>query len=311
MDIIINILLPVFGIAAAGYLAARSGYFPDSANEGVSVFVFNFAVPAMLLRTVAETELPTEIPWGLFAGYYLPAAMLYLLGLGLARFMFRRDGCGQVVTGMGFAFGNSILLGLPLVLTAYGEDRALPYLLLLSVHGLTYFTVTTLLLELARPRQGGAVAVVMDIARALVSNPILLALAAGILLNLSGLGLADPVERLCRMMQGAAAPAALFVLGASLVRYGIAGRISQSLILVSAKIILFPAMVFVLCAHVLGLPPLWVQMATLLAAQPVGVMVFVYAERYGSGQALAATSIFLSSIASMFTLWAILHLFDV
>src|SRR6056297_2372185 len=59
----VDILLPVFGIVALGFAAARLGWFDDAAREGLSHFVFTFAIPVLLFRTLAGTQLPHTLPW--------------------------------------------------------------------------------------------------------------------------------------------------------------------------------------------------------------------------------------------------------
>ena len=49
----------------------------------------------------------------------------------------------------------------------------------------------------------------------------------------------------------------------------------------------------------------------MMAAQPTGVMVYIFAKKYDVGQAIATTSIFLSTTFSMVSLSVILFLFDV
>lgn len=308
MEIVIDILLPVFGIAALGYAAARLGWFGEAAEAGVSAFVFKFAVPFFLFRTVATTDLPDTIPWDLFGTYYVPVILVYGMGFLLGRHAFGRDAMGSALTGMGCAFSNTVLLGLPLILLAYGEEGTLPFFLILSVHGIVLFTGTTILLESARGTAGSALDLTRQVAGGLVRNPILIGLAAGMTTNLSGLELATPIDRIAETMTGAVLPCALFVLGSSLKRYGVAGRVLQSSTQVAIKLIVFPALVFVLGTFVFDLDPLWVQIAVITAAQPSGVMVFIFAERYGTAQALTTTSIFLSTVFSVFTLWAILWL---
>ena len=46
-----------------------------------------------------------------------------------------------------------MLLGLPLAMLTFDEAGMVPFLILLSVHGLGYLTVTTGLLEYGRRRQ--------------------------------------------------------------------------------------------------------------------------------------------------------------
>ena len=312
MEIVLEIVLPVFGVVALGYGATRLGWFGGEAESGLAKFVFDFAVPLMLLRSLATAELPETVPWGYLGSYYLSAASVYLLGFFLARFAFRRCYGGQVITGFGFAFSNAILLGLPLVLTTFGDEAALPFFILLSVHGLSYFTLTTLLLELDRNAGAGSRRQLLrQTLKSLVTNPILLGIYAGLTANLTGFGLAAPIESICALMQQAVTPCALFSLGASLTRYGIAGRLRQSLIMVAAKTIVMPAMVYLLATKVFDIEPLWIAVAVLTAAQPTGVMTYIFAKKYGVGQAIATTSIFLSTTLSVATLSVILWLFDV
>lgn len=311
MEIIIDILLPVFGVVGLGWISARMGWFSTAAEQGVATFVFSFAVPLFLFRTLATTDLPDDPPWDLFATYYIPAFAVYGLGFLASRYIFKRDPLAAVLNGMGCAFSNTVLLALPLVLLVYGEKQALPFFLIFSVHGLIFFTGTTILAEIAKgAEQASGRAVASQVVKGLVYNPILLGLVAGLAINLTGVGLATPIDRIAGTMQGAVLPCALFILGASLRRYGFAGRLSQSIVQVSAKILIFPALVYVLGAYVFDLDPLWVQVAVVTAAQPSGVMTFVFAEKYGTTQALATTSIFLGTVMSVPVLWAIFFLFQ-
>ena len=59
-----------------------------------------------------------------------------------------------------------------------------------------------------------------------------------------------------------------------------------------------------------GIDPLWAIVATLLAAQPVGVSVFIFADRYNTAQAMATTSVFLSTTFSVISIPVLLYLID-
>ncbi len=156
MNSVLEITLPVFGIGLLGYLATRLGWFSKQAGEGLARFVFDFAIPALLLRSFANADLPDDIPLDLIASYYLPVAGFYLLGMLIARQFFARPFDGQVITGLSFSYGNAVLLGLPLALLILGDAGSLPYFILLSMHALSLFTVTTVLLESSRHREASS-----------------------------------------------------------------------------------------------------------------------------------------------------------
>ena len=310
MSVVVDIVLPVFGVVGLGYGATRVGWFSGDAESGLAKYVFDFAVPLMLLRTLATAQLPAAIPWGFFGSYYLSAATVAGLGFLLARFAFRRSYGGQVITGFGFSFGNTVLLGLPLILTTFGDQAELPFFILLSVHGLIFFTLTTVLLEIDRQAASGR-DLWMQTLRSLVTNPILVGIFVGLTFNLGPIPLPAPVEQICALMQRSVTPCALFGLGAALTRYGLAGRLFQSSLVVLGKTVLMPALVYVLATFVFHIDPLWTQVAVLMAAQPSGVMTYVFAKKYGVCESIATTSIFLSTTSSLVTLSVILYLFEV
>jgi predicted permease len=213
------------------------------------------------------------------------------------------------MTGFASSFGNSVLLGLPLALLVFGEEGALPFLLLLSVHGLTYFSVTTTLLEYGRHHDQPASLVLLRVAKGLATNPIVLGLAGGVLLNRLALPLPLALDRVLAYMQQSVTPCALFSLGVSLARDRIAGSVAEASFAAVLKLLVFPAAAGALAWGVFGLGAHWTMAVTLLAAQPVGVNVHLFAERYGAARELATTAVFLSTTASLVTLSALLLLF--
>ena len=50
--------------------------------EGLSSFVFNFAVPCMLFRAMATLEPMAAVPWRLLVAYYVGAFGVFACGLG-------------------------------------------------------------------------------------------------------------------------------------------------------------------------------------------------------------------------------------
>ncbi len=309
MHEVIQIVTPVFGLSLIGYLAARTGMFPETAASGLARFVFDYAMPLMLIRTFAAAQLPQQLPWDLLGSYYLPTFALYAMGMLIGAVVFKQDPDRRIITGFGCAFGNNVLLGLPLVMLTFGEEGALPFFIILSVHGLSLFTLTTLLLEYGRHGGGSGVTVALNTIKGLLKNPILAGLAVGLTLNRTGMHLPQPIDQIALYMQNAVAACALFSLGAALSRYHIAGQLRQSLFILSMKNLLMPALVWILATRVFGLEPLWAMVATLMAAQPSGVNTYLFAERYRAACALATTTVFLSTTFSVVSISVILYLY--
>ncbi len=310
MNSVLEITLPVFGIGLLGYLATRLDWFSAQAGEGLARFVFDFAIPALLLRTFANANLPDDIPLDLIGSYYLPVAGFYLLGMVIARQFFGRPFSGQVITGLSFSYGNAVLLGLPLVLLILGDKGSLPYFILISMHALSLFTVTTVLLESSRHRDASPLSMIYKVFLSLLKNPILLGIVGGITLNQLGLPLTGALDTTAGYLQNAVAACSLFALGASMTKYRIAGQLSQSITVVLAKNIAFPLCVYYSCSQVFTLSAHWTFIAVLMAAQPTGVNAYIFAERYGTAQALATTTVFLSTAFSLLSIPVLLYLYQ-
>ena len=290
-----------------GYLAARLCWLDTNAIRGLSLFVFNFVIPPLLFRNTVTTELPDDIPWGMLLSFYLSVFTAFALGMFAVGIGF---GCRlgeQAVAGFSAAFGNTVLLGIPLALTAFGAEASLPVFLIIAFHSLLLLPTATVIIEISRGHSKALAEIPWMTLRGLLSNPLIIALLLGLLFNLAKLPIPGPVDAMVKTLAQAALPCALFAMGASLSQYRIAGNIAQALVLVGLKILLLPLLVWVLAVRVFHLPDLWIQALVLLAAMPTGVNGYLLAQRYQFGVATTATAIVISTALSVVSLPLILH----
>ena len=89
--------------------------------------------------------------------------------------------------------------------------------------------------------------------------------------------------------------AALFALGLSLVAQKLGGDAIEAAWLVALKLIVHPLMTWALVTWVFEMPPLWSKAAVILAALPVGALVFVIAQQYDVYVRRASTAIVAST----------------
>ncbi|HJO03498.1 MAG TPA: AEC family transporter [Acidobacteriota bacterium] len=309
MITVLGIVAPVFGIIVLGFVAARLRMLDPAAVIGLVVFVFHFAIPAMLFHNLARAELPAHIEWSFLVSYYGAALVVYALGMAIGRYSFRRPLAIQATCGMAAGFSNTVLLGIPLLLTVLGPEAALAIFLLLLPHSAVLMTLTMVLIRLGRGREVSVGAQLRVVVGELIRNPIILALVAGLSANLSGLVLPGPLATVVQMLGAAAVPCALFAMGASLAAYPLAGDVLSTLPLVLLKLLVHPLLVWVLAVPVLGLDGVWVPVAVLMATMPTGINVYLVATRYDGGTGVAARTIFLSTAISVITISTALYLF--
>ena len=92
-----------------------------------------FGGAPLLVRT-KRRQLPANVHWDLLWGYYLAVFAVYLLGMGAARL---RYGPGQTrlsVVGMGCAYPNVTILGIPICLELLGQGAFVPMFMIIALH---------------------------------------------------------------------------------------------------------------------------------------------------------------------------------
>jgi malonate transporter len=304
---IAEIVLPVFGVIALGYAAAWSKLLSERAGEGLNDYVFLIAIPVMIVRTLIGAGLPEGSPWGYWLAYFSAVAIVWILAQLAAWKIYARPGREAVIAGFSSAQSNVVLIGIPLVLTAYGEEGAVPLFLLIAVHLPLMMTAAMIMIESSET--GVTREAALKLLRNLALNPLLIAFALGAAGRVSGVTIGVPFKQFVDLIALSSVPCALFAMGMALRKYGVFGDLKLSSFIVAAKLLLLPLFVWLLAKHVFVLTPVWTGVAVIFASMPVGINSYLLAARYKSGVATIAGAVTLSTALSLFTvsfwLWVI------
>ena len=223
MTILLEVVAPVFGVMALGAFSVKIRVLDEGAVRGLVLYVFNFGIPILLFRSLARTDLPPDMEWGFLLSYYVGAFSVYLGGMALGRFVFKRSLADRAIFGMSAGFSNTVLIGIPILFTAYGPEATLPTLLIIAFHGPVLMSLTTGLIQIGRGSEVSLADQGKTIGLELVRNPIIMGLLIGLLVNLAGLTIPGPLDRVAEMVGATAVPCSLFALGASLAGYPLSG----------------------------------------------------------------------------------------
>jgi malonate transporter len=157
-------------------------------------------------------------------------------------------------------------------------------------------------------RGGAKPHIARDVAVALLRNPLVVAPAAGLLLSATGIGLPTPIETFFNLLGAASGPCALFAVGLFIIGKPFHGNVPELVWLSILKLLIQPAVTWVLAFPVLGLDPFWGGSAVLLAGLPTGALVFTLAQNYDVWPEAASAVIIVTTILSVVTVSAILVL---
>jgi predicted permease len=307
MGQIAAIVVPVFGLIGIGLLADLSGILKWQTGDALSDFVFTIALPLLIFRTVATADFSGGTPFMLWLAYYSAFTVAWFLGTLIMRRVFGRDARAGVVAGISSAYSNTLLVGIPLIIAAYGSHGAAAITLLIAIHLPVLMTVSSVLIERALVADGLAPdaaprSIARNIFHALVVNPVALGLFAGLAWRLTGWPIAGPLGNLVERLGDVAATLALFAVGMNLRRYGVTGHVSAALLCSFIKLILMPAMVFALVATVVHLPPAWAKGIVIAAGCPTGVNAYLVANRFKTGEGMASSAITITTALAVVTI---------
>ncbi|MCC7276020.1 MAG: AEC family transporter [Alphaproteobacteria bacterium] len=307
MDAVVDVVLPVFAIMAAGFGAGRARLLGPAASEALNGFVYWFALPPLLFAAMARVPVAEvfHLPFlAAFGGAFLAT---YALGTAAGRLFAPPDLARQGLQGLAASFANTGYMGLPLYLTAFGTGRALPAVVATVFNAAVAMALAVAVTEIGRrDRDGGRV--VRDVARALATNPLLLAPAAGLAVSAAGLALPRPVATFCDLMGATAGPGALFAIGLFMVGKPLAGGRGELAWIVLCKLVLQPLLAAWLAFRVFPMEREWAVAAVLMSALPTGALAFVIALRYGVYVAGTSSAILATTAVSFITLSVALSL---
>ncbi len=301
MSALLAVVLPVFLVMGAGFGAVRTRFLAEDAIDALMRFAQGLAVPLLLFLSIARLDLTRGYDAGLLGSYYMGSTAVFLLGMGLARLLFRRAWDDAVSIGFSAFFPNSVLLGLAITERAWGPQALEPNFAIISVHALFCYTVGIAAMETVRNAGGSWHGTVRAIGRAIFRNTLMLAILAGFAVNLTGLPLPGPVTAGLDLIARAALPVALFALGGVLTRYRPEGDWREVALVVVLSLAVHPAITWTLATQAFALPQGMVRSATLTAAMAPGVNSFVFASIYGAARRVAATSVLVATALSVLT----------
>jgi malonate transporter len=306
---LLTVAIPFFAIALLGYIAGRSGLLSQASLAGLNGFVYWFALPVLMAVKIGQAPLRQTFDPNFLLAYYGGGLIVLLLALGTCVTLFRDRPAVTVLQGLCAIFGNVGYMGLPVAMAAFGPEAILPAVLAVVGDAGVLVVLAIVAIELDLRRGEGAGDAIKKALRGVMRNPIILAIAVGMLVALLGLPWPKPVAAFGDLLGGAAGPCAMFALGGSLSDRKLsetAAMGGEVALLCAFKLIAHPIAVGLMATYVFTFDPVWTSAAILQAATPIAATVFVLAQIYGHYVAQSSAAVLLSTAGSMVTVSALL-----
>lgn len=299
---ILAVIAPIFALIALGYLAVHRELFPADGVKALIGFVNNFATPCLLFYSIGTSDFRAAFNIGIIGPYYFGAIVCFVLGILVARRVFRNRPGEAVSAGFSAMFTNTVLVGLPIMSRAYGEGALPVSLSIIGLHGAILLTLGMVTMELSRRDAQPLGATLVLATRRVVSNPLIWGIAGGIALSISGVEVAEPIAAFFQMMAQAVVPVALFGIGGALNEFKLSENWQQALVASFIKLIIHPAIAYALMIWVFHVPMDIARYGILLSAMPSGINIYVFATFYERGVSVAANTILIATVLSALTI---------
>lgn len=280
------------------------------ASKDLSNLVFMVLTPALLFRTMSTVQVQSL--------NFKPVAMYFVAAVLLFGAMFLWQGANRraAVLALAAVFGNTLVIGTPLVSLAYGEAGLVTLFTLISVHAVVLLSLSTVVLELTVAREAAAtgatrerrmVHTVLGAMRNGLLQPVPLPIILGLLFAQTGLVIPDVVDRPLQLLGNAFGPLALVMVGVTLTHVRVGAQLKGALGLTLAKNLVFPALVALLCWG-MGLSGLPLTVMIVAAALPIGANVYMFSQRYDVAEELVTASMAVSTVLGLVTITLVMAL---
>ena len=293
----INATLPVFLVMAIGWGLRRLGFLPPAFCTAADKLVFKVTLPVMLLCDMASVDLVHDFD-GRYVAFCFGVTILSILVIWALAHRFLRDKSlvGEFVQAC--YRSSAAILGVAFIQNIYGNAGSAPLMILGSVPLFNIFAVTILTVE-NPTRQGtlrpGAVL------KGVVTNPILIGIAAGAVLSLLPFELPTLVSKTFDSLASLTSPLALLSIGASFEGARAVRKIVPTLLASVCKVGILCA-VFLPLAVRLGFRDEQLIALLIMLGSPTTPTSYIMAKNMGHEGVLSASVTVVTTLLSALTL---------
>lgn len=300
---IFNTVAPVFLVVAAGYFAVRQKLFVGSMVDGLMKFAILFAVPCLLFKATSTMDLATAFDWRVMLSFYAGSTLSFTAAVLIAWKVYSRRAGESVAIGFAALFSNLVLMGLPISERAFGVENLSPAYAIVSVHAPFCYLLGITVMELLRADGRSLPETARVVVASMFRNSLMIGLGLGFVVNLAEISLPTVLISAIDMLTKAALPAALFALGGILTRYAITASFREVSTLTLLSLVMHPLISLTLC-RLLGVDEQTTRNVVLLASMAPGMNAYLFATMYQRGEAIAASTVLLATIISVFSISA-------
>lgn len=294
----LNVTLPIFVIILVGGFLKRIGLLTEGFTTVADKFVFKVALPAQLFLDIATMDIRSAFS-GKFVLFCMAATTFMFAACWIIGAVFLKDKSMVGAFAQASARGSAAILGIAFVENIYGNSGMTPMMIVAAVPLFNIYSVIILSVTSAEGRLNGAV--LKKTLVGVVTNPIILGIAAGMVWSLLGLPWPTILNKSVTYLANTATPLALLVLGATFKGREALHKIGPTLSAAFLKLVAIPAAIFPVAIQ-MGFRGSELVAIMIMLASPTTVTCYIMAKNMGGDETLSASVVMTATLLSSITL---------
>lgn len=300
MELLVR-LLGLLALLLVGTGLRRTGVLDDARTDRLNALAYYVALPALILVSTYDRSIRDLLSTTLLAGL-----LAVLFGTALLAWVVHRGRSSRARRSVAVVqsyHSNLGYLGLPLVAATFGPDVTAIASVILGVVSLVQLPMTILVLSTIN---GAGVSIPGQLDR-LARNPVLASLIVGLAVGPIGVAVPTPVAAGLDVVGTLALPLALLCVGASLQVGSRVPDLGATGSIVALKVGCMPVLAWGVFS-VLAVDAATFTAGVVMLGTPTAVSTYVFASELGGDREFASLNVFVTTLASIGTLFALVAL---
>ena len=297
-----NAVAPFLILLSVGFLAVRTGLTDRAFMARLNALNFRLFFPFLMFSNVYSAR-PEDLP-SVTLMIFGPVSVLLLIAVLLVvvpRIVKENPRRGTIIQAV--FRSNFIIYGIPLTASVFGTARSSVCGMMVMIMVTLFNTAAVIVLEIFR--DGGRVRL-KPLLLGLVRNPLLQGCAAGLLCYLLQIRLPDFIASPVSSLSSLATTLAMIALGASLVFDELKKNRRTVTAVLLVRLVLLP-LIALPAAWVLGLRGVELFLVLMIFGTPVATASYPMAQNMGGDGQLAGQLVFVSTVASLGTVFLFIY----
>ena len=300
----LNATLPIFLTMILGWIFRKAGLMDESFVNKMNKFVFHAALPVLVFQDLATVDF-LEVWDARFVVFCFCATLLSILGVAAVSYLWKDKRIQGEFIQASYR-SSAAILGIAFIQNIYGNAGMAPLMIIATVP--LYNVMAVVVLSVMKPeRETMSKKLIWKTCRGILTNPIILGIAAGVVWSLLKLPMPEIFGKTVKNVAVLATPLGLMAMGASFEWKQATAQMKPAVTASLIKLVVLAA-IFLPIAVQMGFREEKLVAILVMLGSATTVSSYIMARNMGHEGTLTSSTVMMTTLGSAFTLTMWLYL---